>query len=367
MATIKIKDVTDYLESIAPRSLQEDYDNCGLLTGQSGDPVSRILVTLDCTEQVVDEAIAENCNLIVAHHPILFKGLKKLTGQTYIERVIIKAIKSDIAIYAIHTNLDNVITGVNKKIADKIGLQNLVILQPKKNTLSKLVTYVPPAHAEKVIADLHEAGAGNIGNYKNCSFRLTGEGTYMPTGEATPFQGEKDKLERADEVRVEVILPTHRESHVLSALKKNHPYEEVAYYLSRLENVNQEVGAGVIGELAHPEDPKEFLNGLKVKMNVAMIRHTSLPGRKIKRVAICGGAGSFLLPSAISKGADVFVSADFKYHEFFDAEGKILIADIGHYESEQFTKELLYEFLKEKFHTFAIIFSRTVTNPISYL
>ncbi len=367
MATIKIKDVTDYLESIAPRSLQEDYDNSGLLTGHPGDPVSRILVTLDCTEQVVDEAIAENCNLIVAHHPILFKGLKKLTGQTYVERVIIKAIKSDIAIYAIHTNLDNVITGVNKKIADKIGLQNLVILQPKKNTLSKLVTYVPAEHAEKVIADLHEAGAGNIGNYKNCSFRLTGEGTYMPTGEANPFQGEKDKLERTDEVRVEVILPTHSESHVLSALKKNHPYEEVAYYLSRLENVNQEVGAGVIGELAHPEDTMEFLNGLKLKMNVAMIRHTSLPGRKIKMVAICGGAGSFLLPTAISKGADVFISADFKYHEFFDADGKILIADIGHYESEQFTKELLYEFLQEKFHTFAIIFSRTVTNPISYL
>jgi dinuclear metal center YbgI/SA1388 family protein len=367
MATVKIKDVTDYLESIAPRSLQEDYDNSGLITGNPGDAVSRLLVTLDCTEQVVDEAIAENCNLIVAHHPILFKGLKKLTGQTYVERVIIKAIKSDIAIYAIHTNLDNVITGVNKKIADKIGLKNLVILQPKKNTLSKLVTYVPKEHAEKVIADLHEAGAGNIGNYKNCSFRLTGEGTYMPTGEANPYQGEKDKLERAEEVRVEVILPSHSEARVMAAMKKHHPYEEVAYYLSRLENVNQETGAGVIGELADPEDPKEFLNGLKAKMKVSMIRHTSLPGKKIKKVAICGGAGSFLLPAAISKGADVFISADFKYHEFFDAEGKILVADIGHYESEQFTKELLCEFLKEKFHTFAIIFSKTVTNPISYL
>jgi len=367
MATVTIKDISDHLESMAPRSLQEDYDNSGLITGQISDPVKGILVTLDCTENVVDEAIARNCNLIVAHHPILFKGLKKLTGATYVERVIIKAIKSGIAIYAIHTNLDNVIAGVNKKIADKIGLQNLSILLPRKNTLSKLVTFVPKENAEQVIADLHEAGAGNIGNYKNCSFRIVGEGTYMPAAGARPFVGKIDRLERTDEVRVEVILPVYREGQVLSVLRKNHPYEEVAYYLSRLENTNQEVGAGIIGELPQAEESLQFLSGLKKRMNVAMIRHTVIHGKKVNKVAICGGSGSFLLPTAISKGADVFISADFKYHEFFDAEGKILIADIGHYESEQFTKELIYEFLTEKFHTFAIIFSETVTNPISYL
>ena len=367
MATVTIKDVTDYLESLAPRSLQEDYDNSGLITGNVNEAVQGILVTLDCTEQVVDEAIIKNCNLIVAHHPILFKGLKRLTGQTYVERVIIKAIKSDIAIYAIHTNLDNVIGGVNKKVADKIGLHNLTILLPKRNTLSKLVTFIPKENAEQVIADLHEAGAGNIGNYKSCSFRLTGEGTFMPTGDAKPYHGEMGRLERADEIRVEVILPSHREGLVVSALRKNHPYEEVAYYLSRLENTNQEVGAGIMGELPEAEEPLHFLNAIKSKMNVSMIRHTTIPEKKIKKVAICGGSGSFLLPTAIAKGADVFVSADFKYHEFFDAEGKILIADIGHYESEQFTKELLYELLTEKFHTFAIIFSETFTNPISYL
>jgi len=367
MATVKIKDVTDYLESIAPRSLQEDYDNSGLITGNANDLVTGLLVTLDCTERVVEEAIQQKCNLIVAHHPILFKGLKRLTGQTYVERVIIKAIQSGVGIYAIHTNLDNVITGVNKKIADKIGLKNLSILLPKKNTLSKLVTFIPKESAEQVIADLHEAGAGNIGHYKNCSFRITGEGTYLPTADAKPFQGEIGRLERAGEVRVEVILPSHREGPVLTALRKNHPYEEVAYYLSRLENSNQEVGAGVIGELAEAVEPRQFLQELKSKMNVAMIRHTALPDKKVKKVAVCGGSGSFLLSTAITKEADVFISADFKYHEFFDAEGKILIADIGHYESEQFTKELLYEFLKEKFHTFAIIFSETVTNPISYL
>jgi dinuclear metal center YbgI/SA1388 family protein len=367
MATVKIKDVTDYLESIAPRSLQEDYDNSGLITGHASDAVKGILITLDCTENVVEEAIRKNCNLIVAHHPIVFKGLKRITGATYVERVIIKAIKSEIAIYAIHTSLDNVIAGVNKKIADKIGLKNIAILLPKRNTLSKLVTFVPEENAEQVIADLHEAGAGNIGHYKNCSFRLTGEGTYMPTADAHPYQGEAGRLERTNEVRVEVILPAHREGPVLSALRKNHPYEEVAWYLSRLENTSQEVGAGIIGELAMPEEPLQFLSGLKTRMNVTMIRHTALPEKKIKKVALCGGSGSFLLATAISKGADVFVSADFKYHEFFDADNKILIADIGHYESEQFTKELLYEFLTEKFHTFAIIFSEIVTNPISYL
>jgi len=367
MATVTIKDVTDYLESLAPRSLQEDYDNSGLLTGHGRDPVKGILVTLDCTENVVEEAIRGGCNLIIAHHPILFKGLKKLTGQTYVERVIIKAIKTDIAIYAIHTNLDNVIGGVNKKIADKLGLKNLSILLPKRNTLSKLVAFIPRENAEVVIADMHAAGAGNIGNYKNCSFRVMGEGTFMPTGDAQPYQGEINKSERTDEVRVEVILPSHCEANVLTAMRKNHPYEEVAYYLSRLENINQEAGAGIIGELDIEEDPAAFLNRLKIKMQVTTIRHTALPSKKIKRVAVCGGAGSFLLSTAIARGADVFVSADFKYHEFFDADQKIIVADIGHYESEQFTKELIYEFLKEKFHTFAIIFSETVTNPISYL
>ena len=367
MATVTIKDVTGYLESMAPSSLQEDYDNSGLITGQPSDFVTGILVALDCTEKVVDEAIEENCNLIVAHHPIVFKGLKKLTGKTYVERVIIKAIKHNIAIYAIHTNLDNVITGVNKKIAEKIGLKNLSILLPKKNTLSKLTTFIPKENAEQVIADLHQAGAGNIGKYKNCSFRITGEGTYMPTADAKPYQGETDKLERTSEVRVEVILPTYLEQHVLVALKKNHPYEEVAYYLSRLENVDQEVGAGIIGELPLAEDPLPFMQRLKANMNLTVIRHTSFTRSKIKKVAVCGGAGSFLLPTAIAQGADLFVSADFKYHEFFDADGKIVIADIGHYESEQFTKELIIDILKEKFPTFAIIFSETVTNPISYL
>jgi len=366
MATVTIKNVTDHLEAIAPLSYQEDYDNSGLLTGNAHDVVKGALVTLDCTEAVVDEAIQNNCNLIVAHHPIIFRGLKKITGKNYVERTIIKAIKNDIAIYAIHTNLDNVHNGVNKRIAEKIGLKNLKVLKSKQGTLLKLVTFIPRENSGDVLNALHKAGAGNIGDYKNCSFQILGEGTFMPTGNAQPYIGQANELEQVEEIRAEVIFPEHLSRKVLSALRESHPYEEVAYYLSKLENENQEVGSGMIGDLEKATEPFEFLKGLKIQMNAKLIRHTN-PLKDIKRVAVCGGAGSFLLSSAIAQGADVFVSSDFKYHEFFDADNKIMIADIGHYESEQFTKDLLADVLKEKFTTFAIIFSSTVTNPISYI
>jgi dinuclear metal center YbgI/SA1388 family protein len=362
----KIKEVAGFLETIAPKSYQESYDNSGLLTGNPDWDVKGVLVTLDCTEEVVQEAIDLKVNLIVAHHPIIFKGLKKIIGQNYVERTIIKAIKNDIAIYAIHTNLDNVHRGVNRKIAAKLGLKNIAVLVPRKDTLTKLVTFIPKENTETVLQALHEAGAGNIGNYKNCSFRISGTGTFQPTAEATPHIGSSGNLEKVDEDRVEVIFPAHLETHVISALKKSHPYEEVAYYLSHLENENQEVGSGMIGDLELPEEPIEFLKRLASVMNAECVRHTRLPNRKIGKVAVCGGSGSFLLPKAIAAKADVYVSADFKYHEFFDAEGRIVIADIGHFESEQFTKELLMEVLIEKFSTFAINFSKTVTNPISY-
>jgi dinuclear metal center YbgI/SA1388 family protein len=364
---IKISQVTDFLETIAPRSYQESYDNSGLLTGQPNWVVTTTLVTLDCTEEVVDEAIREKCNLIVAHHPIVFKGLKKLTGQNYVERAIIKAIKNDIAIYAIHTNLDNVHQGVNKKISELLGLKNVKILSPRKDTLGQLITFVPQKNTHEVLDALHKAGAGNIGNYKNCSFVSSGTGSFIPTDGAHPQLGTLDKLERAEEDRIEVIFPIHLESQIIAALKKSHPYEEVAFYIHHLENENQEVGSGMIGELATAEEPIEFLKRLKKVMQAGCVRYTALSNKKIKKIAVCGGSGSFLLNKAISAGADLYISADFKYHEFFDAENKIIIADIGHYESELFTKDLLMEVLREKFPTFAIIFSNSVTNPISYL
>jgi dinuclear metal center YbgI/SA1388 family protein len=364
---VKVKDVTAYLETLAPRAYQESYDNAGLITGDPNMPVTGILTTLDCTEPVVEEAIQGGVNLIVAHHPIVFRGLKRLNGSNYVERTVIKAIKHDIAIYAIHTNLDNVYAGVNRKICEKIGLQNLRILSPKTGTLSKLVTFVPPEYTAKVLDALHRAGAGQIGNYKNCSFKVEGTGTFQPTEAANPFQGEANKQESVHEDRIEVLVASHLEYTITEALRASHPYEEVAYYLTALHNENQEIGAGMVGELPFAMEPGAFLEDLKVRMGLRVVRHTSfLPG-EVRKVAVCGGAGSFLLGDAIRAGADVFVSADFKYHEFFDADGRILIADIGHYESEVHTKELLKDVLIKKFPTFAINFSETLTNPISYL
>jgi dinuclear metal center YbgI/SA1388 family protein len=364
---LKIRDVIDHLEGIAPRSYQESYDNSGLITGNPNDVVKAVLVTLDCIESVVDEAIAKNCNLIVAHHPIVYKGLKKLTGANYVERTVIKAIRNDIAIYAIHTNLDNVHTGVNRKICEKIGLSNPRILQPKTGLLQKLVTFIPKADTEAVLKALHESGAGQIGNYKNCSFRVEGTGSFKPNESANPRIGTRGQQEYVTEDRIEVIFPAHLERAVIAALKRSHPYEEVAYYITLLTNENQEVGAGMVGELENSLEPMELLKRLKESMDLKVVRHTRLIEKPVKKVAVCGGSGSFLLGDAIRSGAQVFVTSDFKYHEFFDAEDRIIIADIGHYESEVFTKELLQEVLTKKFPTFAINFSTTVTNPISYL
>lgn len=364
---ITIKDITRYLESIAPLDLQESYDNAGLLVGVPETPISNVLITLDVTEAVVQEAVDKGCNLIIAHHPIVFKGLKKLNGRNYVERVIIKAIKNDIALYAIHTNLDNVHTGVNKMIADKIGLKNTAILAPKRTTLMKLVTFVPADKTEEVLDALNQAGAGQIGDYKNCSFRTAGIGTFEPEMEANPTIGEVGKRVEVHEDRIEVILPAHKQYQVMNALIQAHPYEEVAYYLTKLENTDQETGAGMIGLLEEEMDGLGFLNQLKTRMELNILKHTTLLEKKVKKIAVCGGAGSFLLSEAIKQGADVFVSSDFKYHEFFDAEGKIIIADIGHYESEVFTKNLIYSLLNKKFTNIALTLSEKVTNPISYL
>ena len=367
MQNSKIKDVTSYLESLAPKAYQESYDNSGLLTGNPETTVTGVLTTLDVTENVVEEAIALRCNLVVAHHPILFKGLKSLTGKSYVERTIISAIKKDIAIYASHTNLDNVSMGVNKRIADIIGLTKTSVLVPRVGTLSKLVTFVPRANLTQVTTALHDAGAGDVGNYEECSFQVEGTGTFVPGPGSNPHIGKVGKPEKIAEVRIEMLFPSHLQHTMLEALRKAHPYEEVAYYITHLANENQEVGAGMIGDLLNAEEPKQFLERLKITMQATVIRHTALLKKPIQKVAVCGGSGSSMLYEAIAQGADAFVSADFKYHEFFDAEGKILIADVGHYESEQFTKGLLNDILTKKFTTFASHFSKTVTNPISYL
>lgn len=362
----KIKDVTDFLEILAPLSFQEPYDNAGLIVGNAQENITGILVALDTTEAIVEEAIAKGCNLIVAHHPIVFKGLKKLNGHSYVERTIIKAIRNDIAIYATHTNLDHVVGGVNFMIAERLGLQNVRILAPKQDLLMKLVCFVPVVHTQTVLEALHKAGVGQIGNYDHCSFRVEGTGTFRPNQNAQPYIGTINTDEEVNENRIEVIFPTHLEKTVLRALRQAHPYEEIAYYLTLLQNKHQEVGAGAVGTLPQAISTADFLAYLKQTMNVNVVRHTALVREHIQKIAVCGGAGSFLLPHAMRAEADVFITADYKYHEFFDADGRIIICDIGHYESEVFTKELLQRYLSKKFVNFATILSETITNPVNY-
>lgn len=364
---MKIKELTQILEQIAPLAYQESYDNCGLLTGDPNSEVTKILITLDCTEAVMDEAIANGCNVVVAHHPIIFSGLKKITGRNYVERTIIKAIKNDIAIYAIHTNYDSVLHGVNSIICERLGISNPKILQPKKNSLMKLVSFIPKENANTVLQALHTAGAGQIGNYKNCSFQTNGTGTFLPNDKANPYIGEQGKQTFTEEVRAEVIFPEYLSDKILKSLKEAHPYEEVAYYLSKLENEHQEVGFGMIGELEKPTDVLVFLTHLKEKMSAKSVRYTATHKKEVQKIAVCGGSGRFLLNNAIAAGADVFITADFKYHEFFDADNRIVIADIGHYESEQFTKDLLKRHLLEKNSSFAVLISGINTNPVNYL
>ncbi len=364
---MRLKEIVSALEEFAPPVLQESYDNSGLLVGDPNQDVSGVLFCLDSTEEIIDEAISKGCNLVVAHHPIIFGGLKKITGKNYIERTVIKAIRNEIAIYAIHTNLDNVRHGVNRKIAEKLGLNNPRILAKRTNELLKLEVFVPLADAEKMRQSIFEAGGGHIGNYDECSFALEGQGTFRPCEGANPTLGEMGMRHTESEFNLSFIVPGWLKSRVHEAMVKAHAYEEVAHQWIRLENALQDVGSGMIGELSEETDVDSFFRLLKANMKATVVRHTKAVKPLIRRVAVCGGSGSFLLPDAISAGADVFVTADFKYHQFFDADGKILIADIGHFESEQFTIELLGDWFKQKFPTFASHLTAIDTNPVFYM
>jgi len=363
---MKINEIISYLETIADTSLQEEYDNAGLITGNADWKCSGIICSLDVTEEVVKEAIQKKCNLIVAHHPIVFKGLKKINGKNYVEKTIIAAIKNDIAIYAIHTNLDNVKQGVNGRIAQMLGLENCKILSEKDGSLNKLFTFVPVDHADKVRNAIFAAGGGQISNYSECSFNVEGVGTFKGGEGTNPFVGEPGKQHQEKEIKIEIIFPAYLERKIMAALISAHPYEEVAYDIIQLSNSNQSFGSGIIGELVQPVEEKQFLSNLKELFKVPVVRHTRFTGRPIKKVAVCGGAGSFLISKALAAGADVYITADVKYHEFFDANDSLLLADIGHYESEQFTINLLQEVLEQKFPTFAVLKTEVKTNPVAY-
>ncbi len=364
---MQIKDILQELEAFAPLSYQESYDNCGLQVGNPSGEATGALLTLDVTEAVLEEAIGAGINLVIAHHPLIFSGIKSITGRSYVERILLKAIRHDIAIYALHTNLDNMQYGVNHKIAERLALQECRVLAPVKGKLYKLFTYVPETHIMALKEGLFAAGLGSIGDYSECSFSAAGTGSFKPAPGSRPFIGQAGaSRQETAECLLTLIVPEHLKSRAIRTLKENHPYEEVAYELVRLENENQTIGAGLIGHLAAPMPVTVFLEWVKDRMKTDCIRHTAPHQEMIHKVAVCGGSGSFLLPDAIRQQADVLITGDFKYHQFFDADGQILIADIGHYESEQFTIETFSEILKKKFPNFALLFTKNNTNPVNY-
>ena len=363
---MKLQNILSILEEMAPLAYAEDFDNVGLLVGNSNQEISGILVCHDALESVIDEAISKKCNLVVCFHPILFSGLKKITGKNYVERAIIKAIKNDIAIYAVHTALDNHKDGVNKILCDALGIENPKVLVPKENYIQKLVTYTVPDNAIKLRNALFEAGAGNIGNYEDCSFNSEGIGTFMGNENSNPEVGSRFEFVETQEIKIEVTYEKHLQQKILKALFQNHTYEEVAYEIYELQNKHQNIGLGMIGSLKDAKTGKDFLDYVKKKMRCESIRHTNLLDKKIEKVAVLGGSGSFAIQKAIQAGADAFITADLKYHQFYEAENQILLLDIGHYESERYTKNHIVDFLIKKIPNFAIILSEENTNPVKY-
>ncbi len=363
---MKLKEIIHHLESFAPGQLQEDYDNSGLQVGDPEKEIRSALVCLDCTEDVVEEARSKDADLIISHHPVIFKGLRSLTGRNYVERTILKAIRNDIAIYSIHTNLDNVLSGVNGEMAERLGLKPIGVLDPKPAQLRKLVVFVPKDHAEKVRSAMFKAGAGGIGDYSECSFNLEGTGTFMAGAGTDPYVGAIGQRHEEAEIRVEVLVRATQEREVVRAMIEAHPYEEVAHDLYPLLNNDRYTGSGLIGEWEKPLKEAELLDLLKKVFQLQAIRHTRLLDRPVKRVALCGGSGSFLMGKAITSGVDVFITGDVKYHQFFDADGRILLVDIGHFGSEQYTMNLIQRLLNEKFPTFAVRLTETVTDPIHH-
>ena len=364
---MKIKEITSKIETLAPLTFQESYDNAGLLCGSPDQEIETVLIALDVTEKTIEEAIDLKAGLIISHHPLIFGGIKKLTGSNYVERTLIKAIQNNIAIYAAHTNIDNVVGGVNAKIAEKLNLQNAKILVPKENFLKKLVTFVPDAHAEKVRNAIFKAGAGTIGEYDNCSYNLNGTGSFRASESSNPFVGEKGKIHYEKETRVESIFPYHLQSSIIREMIKAHPYEKVAYDVYSLDNLYEKAGAGMTGTFESPRNEKELLQEIKTIFKTGCIKHTELLNQPVTKVAFCGGSGAHLIKRAKASGAQMYITGDVKYHQFFDAEKKIVIVDIGHYESEQFTMELFYEILTKKFPNFAFHFTKINSNPINYL
>lgn len=362
-----LKEIANCFEAMAPLSHQESYDNSGIQLGEPDKQIDSALVTLDLNEQVAEEAIRLGVDLIVTHHPLIFKPLKQISGATPTERMVIGCLRHDIAVYACHTNLDASPQGVSHYLARKLGITNGTLLEPRQGLFTKLVVYIPAHAFPKVREALFQAGAGTMGDYEQCGFSAHGLGSFLPGKETHPYVGTPEQFHEEPEVRFETLFPSRLKKRVVEALMASHPYEEPAFDLFPLLNASNDAGFGWVGNLPEPLSAGHFLEKLKEKLACGALRYSTPPSRPIQKVAICGGSGSDLLGLAIAAGADAFVTADLKYHAFQAAEGALLLVDAGHYETEQFTKELFYDVLTKKFNNFAVHISKVKTNPINYL
>ncbi|MEG0499933.1 MAG: Nif3-like dinuclear metal center hexameric protein [Rikenellaceae bacterium] len=362
-----VSEVIKIIEGFAPPALAENFDNVGLMVGDKSMRVRGILLTLDVVEESVDEAVERGLNLIITHHPLIFSPLKSLTGKNYIERVLIRAIKQGVAIYSAHTNLDSVQQGVSFRLGEKLGLQKMQVLRPVKNNLLKLVVYSPFNYSNGIRKALADSGAGFIGQYDSCSFSAMGEGRFRATAGLRPFVGSVGELHTEKEERIETVVQRHKLAETLVQLRRVHPYEEMAYDVMPLENMDPSVGLGVIGEFSEEMDVYDFLGGVKKILQIPMIKYSAPVKNRIRRVALCGGAGASFINDAINSGADIYVTGDLKYHDYFVPDGRITIADIGHFESEQFTLDIFNDVLIKKITNFTVCKTALNCNPINYL
>ncbi len=371
---MKLKEIISFLESIAPLALQEDYDNAGLIIGNIEKQVESTLICLDVTEAVLEEAVKNGHDLIISHHPLIFRGITKINPDQYPGNIIAGAIRHNIAVYAIHTNLDNVDQGISRLLAEQIGLKDLNVLKPLKGELKKLVVFCPDIKLSDgqyvpglVRNAMFEAGAGFIGDYDSCSYNTDGMGTFRGLEGTNPFIGTQGKMTVQKEVKIETVVPSYLQNKVIKSMKEVHPYEEVAYDIYPLDNEYEKAGSGMIGDLPLEMTQKEFLNMVRENLGCKALRHSDISKKKISKVAVCGGAGSFLIGDAIRSEADAFISSDLKYHDYFGTNKNLLLVDAGHYETEQFFIDYLYQLLIKKFSTFAISKTMLISNPINYL
>lgn len=356
------------MERWAPLALASERDNSGLQIGSGQQRVTKILVTLDLNSNVIDEAHQKKADLIISHHPLLFHALRSVNPDEHIGSIVTSCVKYGIAIYSAHTNLDFTQNGVSTTLALKLGLSRIEPLMKNQRVSKKIVVFVPHDYIDRVRHAMMEAGAGTIGNYTDCSFAAHGIGTFKPTPNATPFIGTIGKLERVNEARLEMLSPSWKLEAVIAAMKRAHPYEEIAYDIYNRVNTEADYGVGAIGTLSHPMKPRQFLTHVADTLRIPSLRYSGNPQQMISVVAVCGGSGSDLLSTAAQHGADAFVTADISYHRFMEKHHSILFIDAGHYETEVPVVPIICKYLKQNLtdSTIEVIKSKTMKNNVQY-